>query len=219
MSRHEDLERVLGGGLVAILRAPSGERLVQVARALSEGGIDVIEVTCTVPGVLEVLSQVRSAIGDRVLLGAGTVLDCETARAALLAGAEFLVSPTVNYDVIRLAHRYDKLVMPGAFTPTEVLSAWEAGADVVKVFPADVGGPNYLKALKGPLPQVRLMPTGGVNLETLGAFWKAGASAVGLGSSLVEQQAVQAGDMARIRDLAGQYVALMRSLRAPPAGA
>jgi 2-dehydro-3-deoxyphosphogluconate aldolase/(4S)-4-hydroxy-2-oxoglutarate aldolase len=214
MSRHEDLERVLKTGLVAIIRADSGEQLVQVARALYEGGINVIEVTFTVPDAVEVLSAVKKYLGQQILLGAGTVLDAETARAAFLAGAQFLVSPTVNLEVIKLALRYDKLVMPGAYTPTEILTAWEAGADVIKVFPAEIGGPPYLKALKGPLPQVRLMPTGGVNLQTLPDFIKAGACAVGLGSSLVEKSAIERGDMARIRDLARQYVDLLAQCRA-----
>jgi 2-dehydro-3-deoxyphosphogluconate aldolase/(4S)-4-hydroxy-2-oxoglutarate aldolase len=213
MSRHDNLNQVLEGGIVAIIRSTSSGQLVGVAQALLDGGIKVIEVTLTVPRALEILSDVRKALGKRVLLGAGTVLDCESARAALFAGAEFIVAPVVNVDVIRLCHRYDKLVMPGAFTPTEILSAWDAGADIVKVFPADVGGPNYLRALRGPLPQVRLMPTGGVNLATLADFVNAGAAAVGLGSSLVESDAVQAGNVERIRDLAGQYVSLMRSLR------
>ena len=213
MSSHEQLQRVLDRGIVAIIRAPSSEQLVHVARALADGGIDVIEVTFTVPNVLDILAQVRKELGDRVLLGAGTVLDPETARAAILAGAEFIVSPVVNCDVIRLCKRYAKLAMPGAFTPTEVLTAWDAGADIIKIFPADVGGPAYLKAIHGPLPQVRLMPTGGVNLETLRDFVKAGACAVGLGTALVEAQAVRDGNMDRIRDLARQYVALMRSAR------
>ena len=214
MSRHDDLQRVLDGGIVAILRAPTGEALAGVAEVLYESGIDVIEVTFTVPGVLEIIADVRKRLGDKILLGAGTVLDTETARAALLAGAEFIVSPTVNTDVIQLCNRYDKVVMPGALTPTEVLTAWQAGADVVKVFPADVGGPSYLKALHGPLPQVRLMPTGGVDLNTLPDFVRAGACAVGLGSALVEKQAVEDNDMSRIRDLATRYVDLMRETRA-----
>lgn len=214
MSSRDDLQRVLNSGLVAILRASSSEQLVNVARALHEGGIDVLEITFTVPNALEILAAVKKDLGRKVLLGAGTVLDPETARAALLAGAEFLVSPNVNLDVIRMCRRYDKVVMPGAFTPTEILTAWDAGADVVKVFPADVGGPGYLKAVHGPLPQIRLMPTGGVDLTTLRDFVKAGACAVGLGSALVEKKAVETGDMARIRDLAGQYVSLMKSVRA-----
>ena len=131
MSRHTDLQRVLDLGLVAIIRAPSGEQLVQVAEALLAGGIDVLEVTFTVPGILDILKEIRAALGDRILLGAGTVLDPETARAAILAGTEFIVTPTVNLDVIRMCHRYDKLVMAGAFTPTEILTAWDAGADIV----------------------------------------------------------------------------------------
>ncbi|MDZ4684470.1 MAG: bifunctional 4-hydroxy-2-oxoglutarate aldolase/2-dehydro-3-deoxy-phosphogluconate aldolase [Planctomycetaceae bacterium] len=218
MSRHEDLHRVLKSCLVAIIRANSGEQLVQVSRALHEGGIDVIEVTFTVPNAVEVLAAVKRDLGKKILLGAGTVLDPETARAAFLAGAEFLVSPVVNLDVIRMGLRYDKLVMPGAYTPTEVLSAWEAGADVVKLFPADIGGPAYLKALKGPLPQVRILPTGGVNLQTLPEFFKAGACAVGLGSSLVEKDAVERGDFARIRDLARQYVDLVAKVRSEAQG-
>lgn len=206
MSRHADLQRVLNIGMVAIIRASSGEQLVNVARALYEGGIDVIEVTFTVPNAVEVLQAVHKDLGKKILLGAGTVLDPETARTAFLAGAQFLVSPTVNLEVIRMANRYDKLCMSGAYTPTEILTAWEAGADVVKVFPAEIGGPPYLKAIKGPLPQVRLMPTGGVNLETMHDFLKAGACAVGLGSSLVEKDAVEKGDFARIRSLAEQYV-------------
>jgi 2-dehydro-3-deoxyphosphogluconate aldolase/(4S)-4-hydroxy-2-oxoglutarate aldolase len=214
MSRHEDLSRVLKSGIVAVIRSTSSEQLVEVARALYEGGVDVLEVTFTVPRALEIIAAVRKALGDKVLLGAGTVLDPETARAAFLAGAEFLVAPTVNLDVIRLGNRYDKLVMPGAFTPTEVLTAWEAGAQIIKVFPADIGGPAYLKTLHGPLPQVRLLPTGGVNLNTIADFLKAGACAVGLGGALVEPKAVQAGDMARIKSLAAQYVEIVKQTRA-----
>ena len=214
MSRHEDLSRVLNSGIVAIIRSTSSEQLVEVARALYEGGVDVLEVTFTVPRALDIIAAVRQALGDKVLLGAGTVLDPETARAAFLAGADFLVSPTVNLDVIKLGNRYDKLVMPGAFTPTEILTAWEAGAQVIKVFPADIGGPAYLKTLHGPLPQVRLLPTGGVNLSTIADFLKAGACAVGLGGALVEPKAVETGDMARIKSLAQQYVEAVKQTRA-----
>ncbi|MBM80509.1 MAG: 2-dehydro-3-deoxyphosphogluconate aldolase [Planctomycetaceae bacterium] len=213
MDRQEQLQRVLDCGIVSIIRASSGEQLVNVAKALYEGGIDVIEVTFTVPGVLDIISAVRDELGDKILLGAGTVLDTESARAAILAGAEFIVTPTVNEDVIKVCNRYSKAIMPGAFTPTEVLKAWEAGADIVKIFPADAVGPSYLKAIHGPMPQVRLLPTGGVNLDTLPAFVNAGACAVGLGSSLVEKKAVEEGNMDRIRDLASQYVELMKSVR------
>src|SRR5207245_9896676 len=172
-----------------------------------------VEITMTVPNARDVLRAVRQALGDRLLLGAGTILDPETARAALLAGAEYLVAPTVNLDVIKLCQRYDKLVMPGAFTPTEILAAWEAGADIVKVFPADVVGPAFFKALRGPLPQVRLMPTGGVDLQTATDFLRAGACCLGVGGQLVEPKAVAEGNFARIRELAQRYVEVVARFR------
>ena len=211
MSRKEDLDRVLDQVVVAVIRAASGERLVEVAEALLRGGVEVMEVTFTVPGAVRVLEQMADRIGDRVLLGAGTVLDSETARIAMLAGAQFIVSPSLNLDVIETCRRYDKLVMPGALTPTEVVTAWQAGADIVKVFPADVGGPNYLRALKGPLPQIPLMPTGGVDLDTAVPFLRAGACALGVGGSLVEKKAVESGDFSRVESLARQFVALVKS--------
>jgi 2-dehydro-3-deoxyphosphogluconate aldolase/(4S)-4-hydroxy-2-oxoglutarate aldolase len=213
MSRDTTLKRILDGGIVAVVRSESPEQLARVVAALAEGGVTAAEITFTVPDAVSVIRQVRRELGDKIVLGAGTVLDPETARAALLAGAEYLVSPVVNLDVIRLARRYDKVVMPGAFTPTEVLAAWEAGADVVKVFPADVGGPNYLKALKGPLPQVRLMPTGGVDLNTAEPFLKAGACCLGVGGQLVEPKAVKEGNFDRLRDLAAQYAAIVKRVR------
>jgi len=210
MSKEDQLRHVLDCGIVAVLRSADGQQLVEVARALADGGVTVVEITMTVPGALEVIRQVRQALGDRVLLGAGTVLDPETARAVLLAGAEYIVAPTVNLDVIRLCQRYDKLVMPGAFTPTEILAAWEAGADIVKVFPAEVVGPAYFKALRGPLPQIRLMPTGGVDLGTAAAFLKAGACCLGIGGQLVEPRAIAERDFDRIRELARQYAAIVK---------
>jgi len=213
MSKETQLQQVLDCGIVAVVRSPDSQQLVEVVRALADGGVTVAEITMTVPGALDVLRQVRSALGDRVLLGAGTILDTETARAALLAGAEYIVAPTVNLDVIRLCQRYNKLVMPGAFTPTEILTAWEAGADIVKVFPADVVGPAFFKALRGPLPQVRLMPTGGVDLTTAPEFLRAGACCLGVGGHLVDPKAVAAGDFDRIRDLARRYAAVVSDFR------
>lgn len=213
MSKETHLRQVLDCGLVAVVRSPDSQQLVEVVRALADGGVCVAEITMTVPNALDVLRQVRQQLGDRVLLGAGTVLDAETARAVLLAGAEFIVAPTVNLEVIRLCQRYDKLVMPGAFTPTEILTAWEAGADIVKVFPADVVGPAFFKALKGPLPQIRLMPTGGVDLQTAAAFLKAGACCLGVGGQLVEPKAVAERNFDRIRELARQYVAIVKQTR------
>jgi 2-dehydro-3-deoxyphosphogluconate aldolase / (4S)-4-hydroxy-2-oxoglutarate aldolase len=213
MSREPTLKRILEGGIVAVVRFETSAPLVQVVKALADGGVTAAEVTFTVPDAVDVIRQVRREVGDAVVLGAGTVLDSETARAAILAGAEYIVAPIVNLEVIRLCRRYDKAVMPGAFTPTEVVSAWEAGADVVKIFPADVGGPAYLKALRGPLPQVRMMPTGGVDLSTAESFLKAGACCLGVGSALVDPKAIAIGDFARIRELASQYVAIVRRAR------
>ena len=213
MSRTTTLDRILDGGIVAVIRSESPDQLVKVVQALAEGGVTAAEITLTVPDAIEVIREVRKELGDSIVLGAGSVLDPETARAALLAGAEYIVGPAVNLDVIRLCRRYDKVVMPGAFTPTEVVSAWEAGADIVKIFPSDIGGPPYIKALRAPLPQVRMMPTGGVNLSTAEAFLKAGACCLGIGGSLVEPKAVASGDFGRLRDLAGQYAAIVRQFR------
>ncbi|MBA4067208.1 MAG: 2-dehydro-3-deoxyphosphogluconate aldolase [Isosphaera sp.] len=214
MSREKHLQRVLDCGVVAVVRFADPGPLVHVVEALAAGGVTVAEVTLTVPNALDVIRAAKARLGDRVLLGAGTVLDPETARAALLAGAEFVVAPNLNLDVIRVCRRYDKLVMPGAFTPTEVLAAWEAGADVVKVFPADVVGPAFFKALRGPLPQVKLMPTGGVDLSTAGEFLRAGAVCLGVGGQLVDPKLVAAGDFAGLTRLAEQYVDVVRRHRA-----
>jgi 2-dehydro-3-deoxyphosphogluconate aldolase/(4S)-4-hydroxy-2-oxoglutarate aldolase len=214
MSREQHLQRVLDCGIVAVVRFSDPEPLVGVMEALSAGGITVAEVTFTVPNALDVIRAARKQLGDRVLLGAGTVLDPETARAALLAGAEFIVAPNTNPDVIKVCRRYDKLVMPGAFTPTEVVTAWEAGADIVKVFPADVVGPAFFKALRGPLPQVKLMPTGGVDLTTAADFLKAGAVCLGVGAQMVDPKLVAASDFARITQTAKQYVEIVKRFRA-----
>lgn len=211
MTRDEQIALMLEHKIIAVVRSPDSEKLVDVARALLDGGVPVMEITFTVPNALQVIADVRKALGDKVLLGAGTVLDPETARSAILAGAEFVVSPTVNTDVIRLCHRYDRAVLPGAFTPTEILTAWDHGADIVKVFPADVGGPNYFKSVKGPLPQVRMMPTGGVTLDTAANFLKAGACCLGLGSALVDKRSIETRNFDHIRSLAQQYVAIVQS--------
>jgi 2-dehydro-3-deoxyphosphogluconate aldolase/(4S)-4-hydroxy-2-oxoglutarate aldolase len=215
MSKEFDLARVLNGRIVAVIRSPHGAMLADVAEALHAGGVEVLEVTFTVPKAHRVLELVSDRMGDKVLLGAGTVLDPETARIAFLSGARFIVSPAVNLDVIRLCQRYDRLVMPGALTPTEVLAAWEAGADIVKIFPSELTGPGYIKALHGPLPQIRLMPTGGVNLVTAAEFLQAGACALGIGGALVESDAVASGNLARIEALARQYVEIVRETRGP----
>jgi len=216
--KEKQLARVLGTGIVAVIRASNGDLLADVAEALLAGGVDVMEITFTVPAAVRVLERVADRLGSRVLLGAGTVLDPETARAALLAGAEFIVAPNTNPKVIRLCRRYSKLVMPGAMTPTEVVAAWEAGADIVKVFPSEITGPKYLKALHGPLPQVRLMPTGGVDLNTAAEFLRCGACALGVGGSLVEKKAVETGNLERIESLARQFIQIVRETRQTLAG-
>jgi 2-dehydro-3-deoxyphosphogluconate aldolase/(4S)-4-hydroxy-2-oxoglutarate aldolase len=219
MSKSHTLHRLLDSGIVAVIRAPSGDILGDVAEALLEGGIDVIEVTFTVPKAHRAIEQVADRLGDKIVLGAGTVLDAETARTAMLAGAEFIVSPTTNLDVIRIARRYDKAVLPGALTPTEVLAAWEAGADIVKVFPSDLTGPSYLKSLRGPLPQIRLMPTGGVNLDTAADFLRAGACALGIGGALVSGKAIADRDFDGITALARKYVEIVKQTREEMSGA
>lgn len=210
MSGIKALQRVLDHKIVAVIRADNGDLLVDVAESLLAGGVEVMEVTFTVPRATRVLEKVADRIGSRILLGAGTVLDTETCRAAILAGAEFIVSPAVNVDVIELCKRYSKVIMPGALTPTEVITAWQAGADIVKIFPSEITGPKYLKALHGPLPHVRLMPTGGVNLDTAAEFLRCGACALGIGSSLVDPKVVAAGDLKKIESLARQYVQIIK---------
>ena len=213
MSNPAALSRVYNTGVVAILRAPSGERLADVAEALLAGGVEVIEVTFTVPAAHRVLEKIADRLGDKLLLGAGSVLDPETARIAMLSGAEFIVSPTVNLKVIEICRRYAKPVMPGAMTPTEALTAWQAGADIIKLFPSEVTGPKLIKAIHGPMPQIPLMPTGGVNLETAGDFIRAGACALGMGSTLAPKDSIAAGDMRRIESLAGQFIKIVKTTR------
>ena len=213
MSQQETFQRIHSTGIVAVIRAERGEQLVPVAHALVEGGVDVLEVTYTVPNATEVIRQVTQALGDRALIGAGTVLDQQTAEEAIRAGARFIVSPCVNRDVIRLCRRANILVAPGAFTPTEVVSAWDAGADVVKIFPSDAAGPKHLKALRAPLPHIPMMPTGGVSLENAADVIRAGACALGVGGSLVTKSAVETGDTRTITNLAQQFVDVVRAAR------
>ncbi len=207
-------ERVTECGVIAVLRAKSSAELLDVSNALYAGGVTAIEVTMTTPGALEVIKGVASELGGKVVVGAGTVLDPETARACILAGADYVVSPTLNEETVRLTKRYGKVSIPGAFTPTEVLRAWDSGADAVKVFPTSSVGPQYLKDLKGPLPQIPLVPTGGVSVETCGDFIRAGAIAVGAGSALVDSKAVAAGNWQAITDTAKRMVEEVRKARA-----
>ena len=202
-------------GLVPIVRAPSPEDAMHAVEAIIAGGLRIAEITMTVPNALRVMEAVSERYGDKVLLGAGTILDPESCRAAMLAGAEFIVTPSLDVRVIEMARRYSKPIFPGALTPTEVVTAWQAGADMVKIFPAGpVGGPKYIKALKGPLPQIDLVPTGGVNLENTPDFIRAGAAAVAVGSELVDVKALQKGQVDVITSNARQFVEAVRAARA-----
>ena len=192
MEKRDVFNRMVSEGLIPIIRVSSAKEAVNVADAIKAGGGSLIEITMSVPGALDTIKDLTHKYKDEIIMGAGTVLDPETGRAALLAGAQFIVTPTLNVDLIQLAHRYSTVIVPGAATPTEILAAWNAGADMVKVFPAaQLGGPEYLKALRGPLPQILLVPTGGVNLQNAGAFIKAGATALGVGGELVDKKAVK----------------------------
>lgn len=194
--------------IVAIIRAKESGSFLDAVKALKKGGIECIEVTMTTPGALKTLEEVRSKIED-VLFGAGTVLDPETARQAILSGAQFIVTPSLNLEVIRLAHRYDIPIIPGAFTPTEILCAWENGAECVKVFPASNVGPDYIKAIKGPFPQIKICPTGGISLENMKAFLKAGASCLGVGGKLVDSHLIKNQKWDELTSITKEYVALL----------
>jgi len=211
--KEEQLQLMIDTGVVAVIRASASAELMSVIEALKKGGIRAIEVTMTTPGALDVIRETTERFGDEVLVGVGSVLDAETARMAMLAGAEFVVGPVLSLDVIRVCRRYDKIVIPGAFTPTEILAAWEAGADVVKVFPATRLGPSFFKDVLGPLPQVRLTPTGGVTVETAPEFIKAGAVFVGAGGALVDRKAVAQGRFDVVTETAERFISAIRAAR------
>jgi 2-dehydro-3-deoxyphosphogluconate aldolase / (4S)-4-hydroxy-2-oxoglutarate aldolase len=214
MPNLKSIQRIIDIGLIPVVRASSAEEATSIVEAIKAGGLSILEITLTVPGALRVIEKVADRYGDKVLLGAGTVLDAETARAVILAGAEFIVTPSLKASTIEVCKRYSKVVIPGALTPTEVVTAWEAGADFVKVFPCDnVGGPKYIKALKGPFPQIDLIPTGGVNLNTAAEFLAAGSAALAVGSELVDKKAVAAGDFVKITDNARKFLEVMQAAR------
>jgi 2-dehydro-3-deoxyphosphogluconate aldolase / (4S)-4-hydroxy-2-oxoglutarate aldolase len=214
MDRNAVLSRIRELGVVPVVRAQSGDEALALIDALRLGGIDVIELTMTVPGAVEIIRELSRQKHDFVL-GAGTVLDAETARACMLAGAQFIVSPATDEGTISCCRTYGVPIMSGALTPTEVVKAWRAGSDMVKIFPCGaVGGASYLKALKAPLPQIELIPTGGVSLETAGEFIKAGASAVGAGADLVDVKKLRAGEPGAITERARRYLAEVSKARA-----
>ncbi len=214
MSKDQILASILEIGIVPIVRADSAEQALQAAKAICRGGIRALEVTMTVPGAIRVLEKVADEFGDQIALGAGTVLDPETARSCMLAGAKFFVSPSVSVPTIEMCNRYSMVAIPGALTPTEVVRAWEAGADLVKIFPAgNAGGPSYIKALKAPLPQVLMVPTGGVRIENAAEFFQAGASAVAVGADIVGKKELATGDYDGIAEKARRFLEVVREAR------
>jgi 2-dehydro-3-deoxyphosphogluconate aldolase/(4S)-4-hydroxy-2-oxoglutarate aldolase len=214
MDKAAVLDSLQETGLVPVLRADSVEKALALAVAVADGGVKGLEVTMTIPGAIQVIRRLAEERPD-ILIGAGTVLDPETARICILEGAQFVVSPALNLKTIEMCHRYSIAVLPGALTPTEVLTAWEAGADVVKVFPAGaLGGAKYLASLKGPLPQIKMIPTGGVSLATAAEFLDAGAFALGVGSDLVDAKAMAAGKPEVVTESARKYLAIVREFRA-----
>jgi 2-dehydro-3-deoxyphosphogluconate aldolase / (4S)-4-hydroxy-2-oxoglutarate aldolase len=220
MTAKEILAFITEVGIVPIVRAATAEAATSAVEAIYNGGIRAAEITMTVPGALHALEKTADRFGDKLVLGAGTVLDPETARACMLAGAQFFVTPNLRVSTIEMAKRYSKVICPGALTPTEILTAWEAGADVVKVFPCgNVGGPKYIKALKGPFPHIEMIPTGGVNLETTPEFLKAGACAVAVGSELADPKSLREGRFDVIEERTRQYLAAVAKARADMAAA
>lgn len=214
MTKAEVLKRIEEIGVIPVVRAASAEEAVAVAEAIGEGGIPVLEITMTVPGAVTVIAELSKRYGDQVLVGAGTVLDPEAAGNCIKAGAQFIVSPALNLHTIELCNREGIAIFPGSLTPTEVVTAWQAGADAVKVFPCSaVGGPKYLRALKAPLPQIKLVPTGGVSLATAKDFIAGGAWALGVGADLVNTEAIRSGDRESVITAARAYVAAVREAR------
>jgi 2-dehydro-3-deoxyphosphogluconate aldolase/(4S)-4-hydroxy-2-oxoglutarate aldolase len=207
------VRQIADGGVVAVIRLQDGSKLRAVVNALARGGITALEVTMTVPRAIVLIAEIAPSLPPGFLLGAGTVVDPDTARAAVKAGARYIVSPVFRPAVIEASHAAGAAAMPGCFSPTEILAAWDAGADVVKVFPATALGPAYFKDLKGPMPQVRLMPTGGVSLENAAEWIRAGAVAVGVGGALVDAKLVAAGDFAGITERARRFVERVRQAR------
>ena len=206
--------RIQEVGVVPVVRAASAEEAIQVVEAIKLGGLSILEITMTVPGALKVIEEIANRYGDEVIVGAGTVLDPETARACILAGARFVVSPSLNIHTIELCRSSSIAVFPGALTPTEVVTAWQAGADAVKVFPCSaVGGAKYLVSLKAPLPQIELIPTGGVSLATAAGFIAAGAFALGVGADLVDLPAIRAGEPEKVAEAARAYIATVAAAR------
>lgn len=214
MDKAQVMKSVAEIGVVPVVRASSSQEAMQVIDAIRAGGISILEITMTVPGAIKLIEQVADAMGDQVVVGAGTVLDAETASACISAGAVFVVSPALNIKTIELCRSKSVAIFPGALTPTEIVTAWSAGADLVKVFPCgSIGGAKYLRSLKAPFPQIELIPTGGVSLATAKDFIEAGAFALGVGADLVDTKAIRAGQPEKVTDAARAYVEAVRAAR------
>lgn len=216
MTKQQVANRITEVGIVPVVRAASPKQALLAAEAVCAGGIPIVEITMTVPGAIEVIAQLSKSMGSEILVGAGTVLDAETAKRCLDAGAEFVVSPGFDLETVKFVNSNEKLMMAGALTPTEVITAWKAGSDFIKIFPCgSVGGAKYIKALKGPLPQIPMIPTGGVNLQTAADFILAGAAALGVGGELCSTLALESGNTAQITEAARNFIAIVREARAP----
>jgi 2-dehydro-3-deoxyphosphogluconate aldolase/(4S)-4-hydroxy-2-oxoglutarate aldolase len=221
MNRSERLQLITDTGIIAIMRAKkvpasqagTSEQLIAAAEAICRGGVRAIEVTMTTPGALEAIAEASARLGRDVLFGAGTVLDAETAQAAIQAGAGLIVSPTLNVDVIRLCNYHGVVAVPGCYTPTEMLAAFNAGADLCKFFPAEIGGPAMLRAIRAPLPQLRIVPVGGVTLDNAVEYMRSGAAALGIGSALIDQVLLDAGDLAELTRRAAAFIAAVKTAR------
>jgi 2-dehydro-3-deoxyphosphogluconate aldolase/(4S)-4-hydroxy-2-oxoglutarate aldolase len=214
MAKSAIVEEIIEVGVIPVIRAESAQLAVRAIEAIRAGGVSILEITMTVPEAVEIIREAAARFGDSALIGAGTVLDVETAEKCADAGAQFIVGPALNLDLIAYCRQRELVVMPGALTPTEVVTAWSAGADFVKVFPAGaVGGSAYIRALKAPLPQVRLVPTGGVSLQTAGDFIKAGSAAVGVGSDLVDLKLLRHGQESVITERARRFLDIVREAR------
>jgi 2-dehydro-3-deoxyphosphogluconate aldolase/(4S)-4-hydroxy-2-oxoglutarate aldolase len=214
MNKETILSAITDIGIVPVVRTETADAAIRSVEAIFRGGIRSAEITMTVPGAIRALEKVADEFGDRIVLGAGTVLDPETARACMLAGAQFFVTPSLRLSTIEMVKRYSKVVIPGALTPTEVLTAWEAGADIVKIFPCSaVGGAKYIKALKAPFPHIRMAPTGGVNVETIGDFLKAGACACGVGAELIDSATIGAGKFEIFEERARRFLDAVAAAR------
>ncbi len=214
MTKQQVRNKIVEIGIVPVVRAASAQQAMQAAAAVCAGGIPIVEITMTVPGAIDVITQLAKSMGNDLLIGAGTVLDAEAAARCIDAGAEFLVSPGFDLATVQFAKQQGKLIMAGALTPTEVITAWKAGSDFVKIFPCGtVGGAKYIKALKAPLPQVPMVPTGGVNLDTAADFIRAGADALGIGGELVSAAACKSGNLSIVTDAARLYVDIVQEAR------